>query len=117
MSRGTTMDLPQGNGGLNPWAVVTAVLSSVACGAMAGFAVFCKSDALWTTRAVFGAVAGSAVWAGGVAALVFAYFPVHEWTQSTIWLAIGVSALSGVGGNTSVGFVFEILKVIASRKF
>lgn len=116
MSRGNTMDMPTGNGGLNPWAALMAVVSSVACGAMAGFAVFCQSEQAWSTRKVFGAVAGSAIWAGGTAAMVFAYFPVNEWSHSTIWLAIGVSALSGVGGNTSVGFVFEVLKFIASRK-
>lgn len=110
------MEIDPNNGGLNPWTAVMAVVSSFVCGAMAGFAVYCKSDAAFTARAAFGAIVWSAIWAGGVAAMVFAYFPVEEWTYSTIWLAIGLSALSGVGGNTSVGFIFEILKVIATRK-
>lgn len=93
---------------------IWVALAMMWLGALAGLAAFLrttKPDAKITVRAIAAAMLNSALFCGAICTLMF-----HHFGAESLLLTIGVSILAGLGGNSAIGFVLQLLEFFAKRQ-
>lgn len=98
----------------NQYDPIWVALAMMSLGALAGLAAFLrttKPDDPITMRAVGAAMLNSSLFCGAVCALMF-----HHFGDDSILLTVGVSILAGLGGNSAIGFVLQMLQFFAQKQ-
>ena len=86
------------------WDALCIAASMVPIGAAAGLAALLRSKQEATPRAIAAALVNSGLLAGALCLIMFHFDP-----DAILW-NIGISVLSGLGGNTAIGIVIQLWK-------
>ena len=100
----------------NPFWVIHALGASMTLGALAGLAAFLKSKKEITTRGWVAATIYSGLFSLATAALAFGALPVEKWDLNAVCIVLGLSVMSGLGGNTFLGIAIEVARAVAALK-
>lgn len=90
------------------WLLLLAIFP--AC-SFAGLAALLRSKQKLSKRNILSAVLNSGLFGVVVAAVM-----LHQYGLDSLYLTIGVSILSGLGGNTALDFGFEVVKYVSEHK-
>lgn len=106
----------ENNNDFDPFWVFHALGASMTLGALAGLAAYLRNTKEVTIREWVAAAIYSGLYALATASLAFGLLPVKEWDLGSICLVLGISIISGLGGNAGMGIVIELASAILKVK-
>ena len=100
----------------NPFWVIHALGASMTLGALAGLSAYLRNTKTVTAKGWIAASIYSGLFALATALLAFGMLPVKEWDMGSVCLVLGISVMSGLGGNAGMGIAIEVARAVAALK-